>query len=81
MKNNGQEEFENLCQVDSPESPKLKEEAIETNSPMDSIGPVVVTNNTESPAPLPPPPLMKYQCTVALPLLVALHLRWVIAMS
>ena len=51
-----EEEFEKLCQVDSPESPKLKEESVETNLPMDSSGPVVVTNNTESPAPFPPPP-------------------------
>ena len=50
-----EEEFEKLCQVDSPESPKLKEEMVETNLPIDSSGPVVATSNTESPAPAPAP--------------------------
>ncbi|XP_022760477.1 chromatin structure-remodeling complex protein SYD-like isoform X2 [Durio zibethinus] len=60
-----EEEFEKICQVDSPESPKLKEEAIEGNLPkVASMGtisgiepnPPPSPSPSPSPSPLPPPP-------------------------
>jgi hypothetical protein len=53
-----EEEFEKICQVDSPESPKPKEEVIESTLPTDagrSMGAVVKTE-LPAPIPLPPPP-------------------------
>ncbi|KAL1154798.1 hypothetical protein V6Z11_A09G268200 [Gossypium hirsutum] len=49
-----EEQFEKMCQVDSPESPKPNEEAVERNMPKDASRGTV--SNTESPAPLPPLP-------------------------
>ena len=53
-----EEEFEKICQVDSPESPKPKEEVIETKSPTDAGTSMAAVVKTELPAPilLPPPP-------------------------
>ncbi|KAI8526239.1 hypothetical protein RHMOL_Rhmol13G0293200 [Rhododendron molle] len=48
-----EEEFEKLCQAESPESPKLKEEVIERNSPIVSSGSVLFAVKTEVPAPIP----------------------------
>ncbi|KAI5349601.1 hypothetical protein L3X38_002490 [Prunus dulcis] len=50
-----EEEFEKLCQADSPDSPtKSKEEFMESNLPKDDSGSVVAVCKTELPAPLPP---------------------------
>ncbi|ONI28478.1 hypothetical protein PRUPE_1G143200 [Prunus persica] len=50
-----EEEFEKLCQADSPDSPtKSKEEFLESNLPKDDSGSVVAVCKTELPAPLPP---------------------------
>nr|KJB33147.1 hypothetical protein B456_006G257000 [Gossypium raimondii] len=49
-----EEQFEKMCQVDSPESPKPNEEAVERNMPKDASRGTV--SNTQSPAPLPPLP-------------------------
>ncbi|KAA3454460.1 chromatin structure-remodeling complex protein SYD-like isoform X1 [Gossypium australe] len=49
-----EEQFEKMCQVDSPESPKPNEEPVERNMPKDASRGTV--SNTESPAPLPPLP-------------------------
>ncbi|XP_016647529.1 PREDICTED: chromatin structure-remodeling complex protein SYD isoform X2 [Prunus mume] len=50
-----EEEFEKLCQADSPDSPtKSKEEFMESNLPKDESGSVVAVCKTELPAPLPP---------------------------
>ncbi|KAG8636634.1 hypothetical protein MANES_15G017800v8 [Manihot esculenta] len=53
-----EEEFEKMCQVDSPESPRVKEEIIERNMPKDASVPSVAINNPEAQALLPslPPP-------------------------
>lgn len=53
-----EEEFEKMCQVDSPESPRVKEEIIERNMPKDASVPSVAINNPETQALLPslPPP-------------------------
>ncbi|XP_007035456.2 PREDICTED: chromatin structure-remodeling complex protein SYD isoform X1 [Theobroma cacao] len=51
-----EEEFEKLCQVDSPESPKLKEEAVERNLPKDASVETVSSTEANAPAPPPPPP-------------------------
>ncbi|XP_058199382.1 chromatin structure-remodeling complex protein SYD-like [Rhododendron vialii] len=48
-----EEEFEKLCQAESPESPKPKEEVIERNSPIVSSGSVLFAAKTEVSAPLP----------------------------
>ncbi|KAF7120098.1 hypothetical protein RHSIM_Rhsim13G0223800 [Rhododendron simsii] len=48
-----EEEFEKLCQAESPESPKPKEEVLERNSPIVSSGSVLFAVKTEVPAPLP----------------------------
>ncbi|GMP88120.1 hypothetical protein CsSME_00040216 [Camellia sinensis var. sinensis] len=51
-----EEEFEKMCQADSPsESPKLKEEVIERNSPIVASGSIAITPKTEPPAPAPAP--------------------------
>ncbi|KAK8507175.1 hypothetical protein V6N12_008521 [Hibiscus sabdariffa] len=52
-----EEEFEKMCQVDLPESPRLKEE-VERNMPKDASRGTV--SSTEAPAPLPllPQPLV-----------------------
>ncbi|CAN6551450.1 unnamed protein product [Malus baccata var. baccata] len=50
-----EEEFEKLCQAESPDSPtKPKEEVTESNMPKDDSGSVVAVCETELPAPLPP---------------------------
>ncbi|EEF45471.1 chromatin structure-remodeling complex protein SYD [Ricinus communis] len=51
-----EEEFEKMCQVDSPESPSMKEEITERNLPKDDSVPVVAICVTEAQAPLPPLP-------------------------
>ncbi|KAJ9154438.1 hypothetical protein P3X46_027771 [Hevea brasiliensis] len=51
-----EEEFEKMCQVDSPESPKVKEEIIEKNMPKDASVPLVAIHTTEAQAILPPLP-------------------------
>ncbi|XP_037495642.1 chromatin structure-remodeling complex protein SYD [Jatropha curcas] len=51
-----EEEFEKMCQVDSPESPKVKEEIAERNLPKDASSSVVAVVSTEVQAPLPPLP-------------------------
>lgn len=48
-----EEEFEKMCQADSPESPKLKEEVIEKNSPVVASGSIIVAAKPEPPAPVP----------------------------
>ncbi|XP_022723174.1 chromatin structure-remodeling complex protein SYD-like isoform X3 [Durio zibethinus] len=51
-----EEEFEKMCQVDSPESPKLND-AVERNLPKDaSMGTVSSTDPHALPPPPPPPP-------------------------
>ncbi|XVE65684.1 hypothetical protein DITRI_Ditri08aG0019500 [Diplodiscus trichospermus] len=50
-----EEEFEKMCQVDSPESPQLKEEAVDRNLPKDASRGTV--SDTEPHAQAPPPPL------------------------
>ncbi|XP_040374993.1 chromatin structure-remodeling complex protein SYD isoform X7 [Rosa chinensis] len=50
-----EEEFEKLCQAESPDSPeKAKEEITELNLPKDESGSVVAVSRTELPAPPPP---------------------------
>ncbi|KAM5569109.1 hypothetical protein ABKV19_016562 [Rosa sericea] len=50
-----EEEFEKLCQAESPDSPeKAKEEATESNLPKDESGSVVAVCRAELPAPPPP---------------------------
>ncbi|XP_061992517.1 chromatin structure-remodeling complex protein SYD isoform X2 [Rosa rugosa] len=50
-----EEEFEKLCQAESPDSPeKAKEEVTESNLPKDESGSVVAVRRTELPAPPPP---------------------------
>ncbi|XP_024039562.1 chromatin structure-remodeling complex protein SYD isoform X2 [Citrus clementina] len=51
-----EEEFEKMCQAESSDSPKLKEEGLEKSLPtvVSSSAPAVYS--TEPPAPLPPPP-------------------------
>ncbi|KAE8670380.1 hypothetical protein F3Y22_tig00112159pilonHSYRG00374 [Hibiscus syriacus] len=51
MKQWTEEEFEKMCQADLPESPGLKEEAVERNMPKDALRGTV--SSTEAPAPLP----------------------------
>ncbi|GMI72102.1 hypothetical protein HRI_000879500 [Hibiscus trionum] len=53
-----EEEFEKMCQVDLPESPRLKEEVVERNMPNDASRGTV--SSTEAPAQLPllPQPLV-----------------------
>ncbi|KAK9288088.1 hypothetical protein L1049_016535 [Liquidambar formosana] len=51
-----EEEFEKMCQADSPDSPKPKEEVVETKLPTDASGSMVAMNNTDPTAlPLPQP--------------------------
>ncbi|GMI95860.1 hypothetical protein HRI_003255300 [Hibiscus trionum] len=50
-----EEEFEKMCEVDLPESPGLKEEAVERNLLKDASRSTV--SSTEAPAPLLPQPL------------------------
>ncbi|KAK8709789.1 hypothetical protein V6N13_060791 [Hibiscus sabdariffa] len=50
-----EEEFEKMCQVELPESPGLKEEAVERNLLKDASRATV--SSTEAPAPLLPQPL------------------------
>lgn len=45
-----------MCQADSPESPKLKEEIIVRNLPKDASGSVLAIGSPEPHAPPPPPP-------------------------
>ncbi|KAA8528106.1 hypothetical protein F0562_035025 [Nyssa sinensis] len=53
-----EEEFEKICKVDSPESPKLKEEVLEKNLPAVASGPTEVISKGEPLAQpkLPPQP-------------------------
>ncbi|CAK7332877.1 unnamed protein product [Dovyalis caffra] len=57
-----EEEFEKLCQAESPDSPKVKEEIGEKNLPKDASGSLLAIGSTEPQAPpqllqpLPPPP-------------------------
>ncbi|XVE82038.1 hypothetical protein DITRI_Ditri15bG0114600 [Diplodiscus trichospermus] len=51
-----EEEFEKICQVDSPESPKLKEEAVGGNLPKEASLGTVSSTGPHAPAPPPPPP-------------------------
>ncbi|KAI9115171.1 hypothetical protein K1719_014184 [Acacia pycnantha] len=48
-----EEEFEKLCQVESPESPKVKEEVLETSGPANSSNSIAATSNIE-PTAIPP---------------------------
>ncbi|XVF28426.1 hypothetical protein REPUB_Repub15cG0028400 [Reevesia pubescens] len=50
-----EEEFEKMCQVDSPESPKLKEEAGEGNLPKDASMWTVSSTEPHAPSPSPSP--------------------------
>ncbi|XP_050203379.1 chromatin structure-remodeling complex protein SYD isoform X2 [Mercurialis annua] len=59
-----EEEFEKMCQADSPESPKLKEEVIESKLPKDPSVPV----STEAEAPLPALPPLPPPQTILPPL-------------
>ncbi|XP_059665229.1 chromatin structure-remodeling complex protein SYD [Cornus florida] len=54
-----EEEFEKLCQAESPESPKVKEEVLEKHLPEVASGSIEVCVKAEPPAPpeLPPPEL------------------------
>ncbi|XWS39076.1 hypothetical protein CRYUN_Cryun18bG0019100 [Craigia yunnanensis] len=51
-----EEEFEKMCQADSPESPKLKEEAAERNLSKDASMGTVSSTEPHAPPPTPPPP-------------------------
>ncbi|XP_048132070.1 chromatin structure-remodeling complex protein SYD isoform X3 [Rhodamnia argentea] len=51
-----EEEFEKMCQVESPGSPKLKDEDVKTNLPVEPKGQAVVTQPS-APLPLPVAPL------------------------
>ncbi|XP_010247117.1 PREDICTED: chromatin structure-remodeling complex protein SYD isoform X2 [Nelumbo nucifera] len=51
-----EEEFEKMCQVDSPESPKPKEEIIEGNVATETSGSKAVVGTTEPLTSVPPPP-------------------------
>ncbi|XP_028759801.1 chromatin structure-remodeling complex protein SYD isoform X2 [Neltuma alba] len=48
-----EEEFEKMCQVESPGSPKVKEEVVETSGPANSSNSVAATSNIE-PEAIPP---------------------------
>ncbi|XP_054807322.1 chromatin structure-remodeling complex protein SYD isoform X1 [Prosopis cineraria] len=48
-----EEEFEKICQVESPGSPKVKEEVVETSGPVNSSNSIAATSNVE-PAAIPP---------------------------
>ncbi|GFZ20673.1 P-loop containing nucleoside triphosphate hydrolases superfamily protein [Actinidia rufa] len=48
-----EEEFEKMCQADSPESPRTKEEVIEKSSPVVSSGSITFAPKIEPPAPAP----------------------------
>lgn len=48
-----EEEFEKMCQVESPESPKVKEEAVETGCPTNSSSSIAAASNIEAAA-IPP---------------------------
>ncbi|KAJ8766374.1 hypothetical protein K2173_022433 [Erythroxylum novogranatense] len=50
-----EEEFEKICQVDSPDSPKVKEETVERNLPKDATESGNAISITEPLAPFPPP--------------------------
>ncbi|XP_065863549.1 chromatin structure-remodeling complex protein SYD isoform X2 [Euphorbia lathyris] len=52
-----EEEFEKLCQVEAPDSPKVKEETTDKDLPKDASATVVASSSTEAQAPptiLPP---------------------------
>ncbi|KAJ0092547.1 hypothetical protein Patl1_25557 [Pistacia atlantica] len=51
-----EEEFEKLCQADSPDSPKVKEGGTEKNLPTVTSSSTVALDITEPPAVLTPPP-------------------------
>ncbi|XP_041000945.1 chromatin structure-remodeling complex protein SYD isoform X4 [Juglans microcarpa x Juglans regia] len=53
-----EEEFEKICKVDSPESPKPNEEGMQTKFAIDSSRSVgaVISFEPHAPTPLPPPP-------------------------
>ncbi|PSR86840.1 Chromatin structure-remodeling complex protein like [Actinidia chinensis var. chinensis] len=48
-----EEEFEKMCQADSPESPRTKEEVIEKSSPVVASGSITFAPKIEPPAPAP----------------------------
>ncbi|CAK9171056.1 unnamed protein product [Ilex paraguariensis] len=48
-----EEEFEKMCQVDSPGSPKVKEEVMEKSLPTVVSGSIMAIGETEAPAPAP----------------------------
>lgn len=51
-----EEEFEKMCQAESPDSPKLKEEGTEKSLPTVVSVSTPAVDSTEPSAPLPPPP-------------------------
>ncbi|KAG5236074.1 chromatin structure-remodeling complex protein [Salix suchowensis] len=52
-----EEEFEKMCQAESPDSPKLKEETGERNLPKDANGSILAIGSREPQAPPQLPPL------------------------
>ncbi|XP_044499967.1 chromatin structure-remodeling complex protein SYD-like isoform X2 [Mangifera indica] len=50
-----EEEFEKMCQVESPHSPKVKEEGTEKNLPTATSGSTVALDSTEPHVVIPPP--------------------------
>ncbi|XVF38622.1 hypothetical protein REPUB_Repub20aG0118300 [Reevesia pubescens] len=52
-----EEEFEKMCQAESPESPELKEEAMDKNLPKDAMMGNVSSTEPHAPAAAPPPQL------------------------